>query len=101
MKKFGLSADIINDITATIKRFPKVEKVLIYGSRATNSYKEYSDIDLAIFSHTITTQEFSDLWNQLNDLPITFKVDVVHFEELHNEDLKQEILATGKIFCKH
>lgn len=97
MEKFGLHKNILDDIDAVIKKFPKVEKVLVYGSRATGTYKNYSDIDLAIFSKNLTPQEFSNLWNQLNDLPIIFKIDVVHFEELGNEDLKKEILATGKI----
>jgi len=97
-EKFGLNKDIIDDINSVIKRFPKVEKVLIYGSRATNTYKNYSDIDIAIFSTTLTAQEFSDLWNQLNDLPSIFKIDLVHFEGLSNDTLKKEILITGKDF---
>lgn len=43
--EFGLEAPLLNWIIDTFKQYPKVERAVIYGSRATGDYKNYSDID--------------------------------------------------------
>lgn len=43
----------------------------------------------------MTDREFSSLWNALDDLPILFKLDAVHFERLTNPRLRDNILNEG------
>ena len=44
---YGLSDTVVADICSVFQRFPNIEEVLIFGSRAKGSYSEGSDIDLA------------------------------------------------------
>ena len=44
---YGLSDTVIMDICSVFRRYPNIEKVLIFGSRAKGTYSEGSDIDLA------------------------------------------------------
>lgn len=46
VNKFGLKPELIDEII-NIAKENKVEKLIIYGSRARGDYKEKSDIDLA------------------------------------------------------
>lgn len=45
---FGLSNEVIKDISDVLKKHPNIDKVLIFGSRAKGNYTEGSDIDLAL-----------------------------------------------------
>lgn len=96
--KFGLSAEIIKDFQIVFALHPQVEKVLIFGSRAKDNWKDGSDIDLAIFGSHLTDTDFTKLWSEIDDLPLVFKVDCIHWDKLANLQLKEKILQEGKTF---
>jgi predicted nucleotidyltransferase len=98
MTEFGLDDTILNTLVAVIRDFDKVEKAVIYGSRANGAYKSYSDIDIAIYASQMNAIEFSRLWNALDDTPILYKLDVVHMEALQHASLKEKIEREGRTF---
>ncbi len=51
--RYGLNEEIIRQITDIFTRFPSIEKVLLYGSRAKGTYKTGSDIDLCLVGKDI------------------------------------------------
>lgn len=60
---FSLRPEITGWIKKAAAKFSKIEKVLVFTSRATGDYKNYSDIDI-----TISTPEMSlDKNNQLRE----------------------------------
>lgn len=93
--QYGVSQSIWRQILKTCFSFPDVECVILYGSRATGSYRQGSDIDLAIDAPSMTDREFAQLWNAIDDLPIVFSMDVVHLQKLQNEALLQAIRMYG------
>ena len=46
----------------------------------------------------MTESNFNSLWNEIDALPLVFKVDCIHFEKLENEALKKNILKNGVRF---
>jgi len=82
------------------RRFPEIDRVLIYGSRARGDFKSYSDIDLAVIAPTMTPRRFAELWSALEDLPILFRLDVVHWDRVKNTALKEEILRDGRVLYR-
>lgn len=95
----GLSKNTLETIVTAIGQFPAVEKAVIFGSRANNTYKNYSDIDIAIYAPKMLA-EFSKLWNKLDDLSLIYKLDIIHYDALTNEDLKQKIDKEGVVIFK-
>ena len=93
--QYGVSQSIWRQILKTCFSFPDVKRVILYGSRATGSYRQGSDIDLAIDAPLMTDREFAQLWNAVDDLPIVFSMDVVHLQKLQNEALLQAIRMYG------
>lgn len=86
----------MNYIISTIKRFPEIEKAMIFGSRAMGNYKKGSDIDIACFGNNISLESTSRLKSILNEaLPIPFFVDVLCFDTLDNTELKMHIKHFG------
>ncbi len=94
--KFGLSHDIMNDFCNVFSAYQEIDHVVVFGSRAKNTFQDGSDIDLAVFAPTMSHDRFSQLWNQLDELPLIFKLDVLHWDSLGNQPLKEKILRDGR-----
>ncbi|MFZ4544868.1 MAG: nucleotidyltransferase domain-containing protein, partial [Saprospiraceae bacterium] len=73
MNRFGLSETNIALINAIFKDFPKVEKVILYGSRAKGNYRNGSDIDLTIIDQDLNYTEFVKIDFLLDDLLLPYK----------------------------
>ncbi|CAN5318100.1 hypothetical protein BH10PSE19_BH10PSE19_22580 [soil metagenome] len=95
---FGLAQSLYDNMVKIFKRYDKIDKVLLFGSRAKGTAKPYSDFDLAILAPEMSGKEFALLWSEINDLPIIFKLDVVHWNRLNNRKFKEKILNEGKNF---
>jgi proline iminopeptidase len=95
---FGLAPAIVADFHRIFRHYSEIERVLIFGSRAKNTYKDSSDIDLAVIAPTMTDNTFAQLWNAIDDLPLVFKVDLLHWDKLTDERLKTKILREGQLF---
>lgn len=95
-----LDKDIAYIIDALIK-FPKIEKAVIFGSRAIGNYKKGADIDLAIVGGEITEDILHELYDYLNEVyPIPYFFDIVHYNYISNENLKKHIDDLGKVIYK-
>lgn len=94
---FGLSDRILGDLRRVFSAYPEIERVLIFGSRAKGTFKDGSDIDLAVFAPTMSEQCFTRLWNELDGLPLLFRMDVLHWDKLANERLKSKVSGEGKV----
>ena len=93
----GLSRGVLAELQAVFARYPTVERVLLFGSRATGFAKPGSDIDLAVIAPGMNQREFSRLWNELEDLPLVYTLDILHWDQLTQERLKAKILKEGKV----
>lgn len=96
--KFGLPDNTIEKINAVFAKYPHVEKVIIYGSRSKGNYKTGSDIDLTMIGEKLTSQDRSDIFHELDDLPIPYTIDLSIFATLNHADLIDHINRVGKIF---
>ena len=92
---FGLKEYVIDEIKKVLSKYDEIEKVFIFGSRARGDYKKTSDIDLAIFSKCISSTNLNLLRDDLYMLDIIYKVDVVDFNRLSKDALKENILSEG------
>lgn len=96
--QFGLDDWSLSQLTAMVKRFPQIDKVVIYGSRANGAFKNYSDIDLAIYAPSMTDEQFAAFFVAIESLPLLYKFDILRMETLRNASLHQKIETEGKTF---
>lgn len=91
-----ISESILHQIQEIAGRFPEIQAVSVFGSRAMNTAKSGSDIDLCIFGDQITHDTISLLkFYLLNETTIPVNVDVVHFETLSNAELREHVVQYG------
>ena len=95
---FGIYDKSYALILESFKLFPKIEKAYLFGSRAMGNFKKGSDIDIAIIGKEIDFDTTARLHGKLNEeLPIPYFIDVVNFNTIEVEELKQHILNEGII----
>jgi predicted nucleotidyltransferase len=81
-----------------LKKFPQIEKAVLYGSRAMGTYKPGSDIDLSLFGKSLTQNLIWKISQELDDLLLPQVFDLSLFESLDNPELKDHIVRVGIMF---
>lgn len=100
MNQYGIDEQSWKQILTTCFNFPGVNKVILYGSRARGDYRHGSDIDIAIDAPCMTSREFSQVWNAIDDLPIIYTFDIVHLQTLTNNAFVSAIQREGIAFSR-
>ena len=79
-------------------KYPEVLLVHIFGSRANGTSKPGSDIDLAIMNKGINSKTLLKLKSDFEESSLPYKVDLVDFHTLTNQDFIEHIKQAGTIF---
>lgn len=91
--KFGLSDEIFEKVLEIVNKNNKY-KFKIFGSRAKNTYKRTSDIDIAIFENVIKQDKYK-IMNEFDLLDIIYKVDLVFINDNTKKEFREEIEKEG------
>ncbi len=95
---FGISPGHFAALMRLFERWPGIEAIWIYGSRARGDYRRDSDIDLAVDALDMAPQDYTKLSLEVLDLPLVYKVDLIHLQETLEDDFRQRIERDRKIF---
>lgn len=91
MNGTGLTEQQLTILRKACARYPEIEDVVIFGSRAKGNYKPGSDIDIAIKGAGVTRRTVASLRSDLEDTTLPFYVDVVAYDSITNPELKEHI----------
>ena len=94
--RFGLSNETYNLIKNVINNNPQYSFKL-FGSRAKGTYKNNSDIDIAIFKNLNKEDEYK-IRNEFDKLDIIYKIDLVFVNENTKKELLESIELEGVDF---
>lgn len=98
MTDIGLHKADITAINSVFQDYSQIESVLLYGSRAKNSFREGSDIDLTIVGQKVTLTELFEIEQKLDDLLLPWKIDLSLFHKIENMELIEHIKRVGIVF---
>lgn len=98
--QFGLPGKVTQNLTEIFRKYPSIEKVIIYGSCAKGNFRPSSDIDLTIISNEKNLSFLFKIENEIEDLLLPYKVDLSLYATLDNENLKQYIEQVGIEFYR-
>ncbi len=93
--KYGLKDNILESVVKIFSKYHKIEKVLLYGSRAKGNYKNGSDIDLTLIGKNISIQDLNKIHLELDELYLPYNFDISIFDKIENKDLIDHINRIG------
>ncbi|HWQ65570.1 MAG TPA: nucleotidyltransferase domain-containing protein [Methanospirillum sp.] len=93
----GLSETQISQIRSVIESCPRVQKAVLFGSRAMGSHRYGSDIDIALDGDEMTLEDLLQLHNLIDDLNLPFMLDLIQVQRIDNTDLIDHIRRVGKV----
>ncbi|MCL2862933.1 MAG: nucleotidyltransferase domain-containing protein [Methanimicrococcus sp.] len=92
----ALGLENIHVISAVFKDTPSIQKAVVFGSRAKGNYKKNSDVDIALYGDIIPS-ETEKVKCDLEELPFIYKFDVVAYNSVKNEALREHIDRVGVV----
>ena len=93
--KFGLEQNIIDTLIAVFEQNSKVDKALLFGSRAKGNYRPDSDIDIAIKGQDLSTDDIIAMSVAFEEKGITHIIDLINYHTIKEPDLKDHINRIG------
>ena len=85
-------------IIATIAANDRVERAVLFGSRATGTNTVSSDVDIALFGDRLTLTDQARLAAALEEIPMAQSVDLLRYDSIQDRTLREHIRRQGVEF---
>jgi uncharacterized protein len=95
---FGLSSRAMDLLGSAFAADLRINRALIYGSRAKGNYRPGSDIDIALDAPLMTYSDCVRLATTLDDLMLPWRIDLSLLHQIDNPALLDHIARVGKPF---
>ncbi len=83
--------EVIREVARLCRSF-QAKEVILYGSRAKETARERSDIDIAVSG----VDDFEELVEKVEELPTLYSVDIINLDTCRNELLLEDIKQYGR-----
>lgn len=93
--RFGLEEHIIKKINQVFEANPKVDKAIVFGSRAKGNYREDSDIDIAIKGYDLSLDDVLKMSIAIEETGVGKKIDLIDYHGIKEEALIEHIDRVG------
>lgn len=91
----GLKDEYRKTILDILTANPRVERIVLFGSRAMGTFTPESDIDLALYGDELTLTDLAELKEKLEETTIPQKVDLLLAKDIEKKDLLEHIRKHG------
>lgn len=98
--QYGLKEQYIDELRGILGNIPSIEEVMLYGSRARGDYGRGSDIDICLKGAQITSSDVVSLKTALYESRIPYFFDVCVWNNIKNENFRNNITRDGKVIYK-
>lgn len=82
-------------IIAVIAANDRVERAVLFGSRATGTNTVTSDVDIALFGDGLTLSDQASLAAAVEEIPMAQSVDLILYDSIRNPALRNHIRREG------
>ncbi len=95
---YGLKNQTIEKIKEVFSHHPRIEKVVLYGSRAKGNFKTGSDIELTLFGSSLDFPLLLRVEEDLEKLDLPYTFDLSIHRNIKNKNLLDHISRVGTTF---
>ncbi len=92
---YGLTDIELSNIKGVLASNPRIEKAVLYGSRAKGCFKPFSDVDITLIGESLTRKDLNHILNEIDNLLLPYQFDISLWHMLKNEELKEHIERRG------
>jgi predicted nucleotidyltransferase len=96
-RKYGLLESDWEKIIEIFTSNPKINKVVLFGSRAKESFENGSDIDIALQGDHLNIDDILSAKLAYDKLQLPYKIDIVLFDRIKEKELIEHINRVGVI----
>lgn len=97
--KFGLDESTITALQSVLRRYPQIQKAILYGSRAKGTYKTGSDIDLTLVGNAqLNDTLLAQIECEIDDLLLPYTIDLSILDSISDCEVRAHIDRVGVIF---
>ncbi len=96
----GLTRDLHEKIRAVFLRYPQIDEVILYGSRAKGTHRPGSDIDISLKGNQLDLKILNKVSNDLDDLLLPYYFDLSILSQIENRELLEHIERVGKVIYR-
>ena len=92
---YGLKDTELTRLKVLFAKNDRIERVILYGSRAKGTYKPFSDVDITLVGSELTHQDLIKIILDIDDLLLPYMFDISIFHTLKNSELIDHINRRG------
>jgi len=94
---YGIKESEFDMILDIFNKYPEIQRVILYGSRAKGNYKQFSDVDITLVGDMLTNSIMYKVSFDIDDLLLPYQFDISIFKTLSNQDLIEHIKRKGVV----
>jgi predicted nucleotidyltransferase len=98
--EIGISETNLEEIKDFAMKYPTIEKIVLYGSRAKGNFRPGSDLDMVLIGDELKLKDQLSFWGDLDDSYQPYLFDVAILSHIKNESLLDHIQRVGKVIYK-
>lgn len=95
MMPYGLTEIELQKVVGVFARNSRIEKVILYGSRAKGCFKPFSDVDITLVGDELSRSDLNRVMEEVDDLLLPYQFDISLWHKLKNEALISHIGRVG------
>ncbi len=95
----GVPGRVLSQMCDVLCADSRVESAVLFGSRAKGTWREGSDIDIAVFGRDLTIRDTWSWLRELDDAVFPWSIDFVIVNEQTSAPLRDHIARVGLPLC--
>ena len=93
--KYGLENSAISQIISILESNLKIEKIVLFGSRAKGNFQNGSDVDLSLMGKELTLNDILNASIEIDELALPYKFDLIIYNRIKEKALLEHIDRVG------
>jgi predicted nucleotidyltransferase len=98
--QYGIPETDLNALISELKKNTEIDEIILFGSRAKGTFRNGSDIDIALKGGNLKLNDILDATLVIDKLLLPYKLDLVIYTRIEEPALIEHINRVGKILFK-
>jgi predicted nucleotidyltransferase len=91
----GLKEKYRQTLLSILTANPRVERIVLFGSRAMGTYSPESDIDIVLYGDELTLTDLAELRAEIDKTTVPHRVDLLLARDIEKPELLEHIERHG------